>query len=337
MARKGKARADGHKTRSWWPLTVVLVALFVGSSAWDVWYPRVSSHDGWLALVGKSDDVRQGLQVRLAVTYDAEMKTASYDVSACGGGEAHFLLFVGGSAQLVDSATWPATSVLTTVDATSVQIEGLGSAELENVQQVPVNFVDMSPCLEEGWAGVVGVSIVGRPRQAFSNASGPMPWVRETYSFPTLGQFPGLDPSLAGSFRFSHLEGDFTRPIPLELAVQAGAVPLNQTVESSRPLLADHSLLEWASSTPFKAEAILRRESLAAFAAGLSAISGVLLGVVLGWQLSRRTGGVEGIGERASLPAAAYSDFGVSPRARKFRGFLLATALIVCAKVFRGR
>lgn len=315
--RGSRSRRYFRARPSWgWATTAVLGIVFVGSTVWALWYPKVQTHDGWVVVVAEDGDVPQGTQVRLGVTNDAENGLASYTVSACGGGDAELLLLIGGSARLMDPSTGLLDQRIADVEASRVETEGMGSAPLSGIQQVAIELVDMHPCLADGWFGVVGASIEGEPRRQFSNRNEFIPWVRETYTFPLVGQFPGLDLSLGGVFRLGHVSGDFYRPVPLTIEVQAGGVPLDRTVESSRPLLADSASLSWSQNTPFQPRAVVRRESFAAPATGLSAITGVLFGVAIGWRLPKRTEDekqlVPDLPSRTPVVPRSYDDRGIS-------------------------
>lgn len=294
MIRDGEGRSPPSYIRV--PRLVLVVAtaavgiVFLGSTVSAAWYPKVTPHDGWVVVLEEEGQLAQGTQVRLGVTANAEEGTVNYTVSACGEGDAELLLLIGGGARLKDPFANLLGQPVDHIDS-RVESDGSGGVFLSDVQQVEIEIVDMRPCRADGWAGVVGASLTGEPRRQFFNRNHWVPRVREVYSFPLIGQFPGLDAALGGVFHLGHTSGEFFRPIPLNIDLYAGSVPLDRTIESSRPLLDDSASLSWSQHTPFQSEAVLRRDSFAAPAAGLSAITGVLLGVAIGWLLPKKTEG----------------------------------------------
>jgi hypothetical protein len=247
-----------------------------------------NAYPGWITVLEPTSS-RTSVQIRLSVDAlsNGSHPRLAYGLAVCGTGSFSGYLLAGGASVLsdesVDAAPHtvrdPITKNLHASDPFSSRSQSLGP-----VQVWRFKFTDLPKCIGTAAArefSGTGFRVEGLPPRPvrLSERFGPLQSSTETWAMPYVGNLPGAGQNL-GEFELSGvISGSFLRPVALASDVDAGPVPLSQTMREARPTTVHNDRAQWHEEYPFQATVRVEDSSSSALLQRLSTISSIVLGL----------------------------------------------------------
>lgn len=329
------AKPDLRGRRRWGrQVRPVIVAVGLGSiaayaavSATVNAQPATPRFNGWVAVLQPAGSP-SGDQVELMILAGVPGAPGShpelgYMVAVCGDHPFDGVLIAGGDARLrhvrvVAGATSPRPSVVDVPDLTLVQA---GPVPQGPAQVLHLSFTDIPSCTAPFASSPPYPEFTGAAEMESGLAmapvrsdSGVLWWTgpRSSQDWPLVGTFPGFPAGDAGVFTgAAGLSGEWSRPIPEYVRVEAGGLAARASVDEAQPQPESTTGLHWRGVLPLQPTARVT---------DVDAMSG--------WQQSQVAAGI-GLGIGGSLlaawlfelrrPAASSEPAGDGPQADRDR------------------
>jgi hypothetical protein len=251
-------------------LSLVAITFYVVASTVSGVGAPARPFNGWIAVLSHVGEESHQVRISVSATTPGGLGArpgVRITVTVCGPSAYHGVLLTGGNARLLDiRQAIPGPTGFEMRRVHPAQLSGR-IGDLSSGDVVGVGWTDairlavprVTECLPQK-AGVapaeLGTSItfVGQ----FSEAVQLRPSIlgfhgpRQSETWPLIGRIPGVPSTSLGSFLVDGLQGQWARPIRLDVRVDVGSLGLRAAVEASRPQLVDSESLRWEAETPIQ-------------------------------------------------------------------------------------